>query len=150
MSSNGSSNGNGHKPHYINKLKKSAYKNIQKAAIQADGSPTKMGKLLGITKASAHQHLKKPEIQKIVLDEREKALKKVGITRVRVYGKINKNLDAKIPQLQTHAIDRSLELLGDINNKDKANEGAKNIFNFFIPTKEPIQELIDAEIANEQ
>lgn len=161
MSNNGhtnvSTNGNGHVhklngKHNINKNGKKSTSNeiVQTAAIKSNGSPTKMSKLLGITKSTASHHLQKPEIKKLVLDEREKALKKAGISRVRVYKKINANLDATIPQLQTHAIDRSLELLGDINNKDKNLEGAKNIFNFFIPTKEPIQELIDAEIANEQ
>lgn len=98
---------------------------LKAATILTNGSPTKMAKMLGISQPTASYHLKKSELGNLVSDARKEALKKAGIERINVYKKIKRNLDAKIPQLQTHAIDRSLELLGD---KDiPKGEGSTNV-----------------------
>ena len=140
MSSN---NGNGHKPHHIKNLKKVTKAGLKAAAVISNGSPTKMAKLLNIAPSTAHQHLKKPELNNLVSDARAQALKKAGINRVRVYKKINANLDSVVPQKQTHAIDRSLELLGDLN-KDNNNKPTVPILVIVRPGGKPI----DIEVTN--
>lgn len=106
-------NGNGYKPHHIKNLKKVTKAGLKAAAVISNGSPTKMAKLLEISPSTAYQHLKKPELNNLVSSERAAALKKVGITRLLVYGKIKKNLSSGFATKQNFAIEQSLELLGD-------------------------------------
>lgn len=69
---------------------------IKKAAIKADGSPTKMAEILGVTPGTAHHHLKKPSVQKALQTAQERAMKAVDITRKGVYGRLKEGLDANI------------------------------------------------------
>lgn len=68
---------------------------VQAAAVKADASPTKMAKILHIKKSTAHQYLQKPEIKKLVLDAREKALKASGLSLTKAFKRVDEALDAK-------------------------------------------------------
>jgi len=65
------------------------------AAIESDGSATKMAKKLGITKQSAQHHLQKPEIKKAVLTARGQAIRAAKLSRTRAYKQLSRQLDAK-------------------------------------------------------
>lgn len=142
---NGHMNGNGHAKsngHNINiKAKKGLTKEtLQAAAVKSDGSPTKMAKILGVSKPTAHQHLQKPDIKKLVLDEREKALKKAGLTRVRAYKRVKEALDANtlsfgVPtknadhDIRLKAAKLTAELHGDLKTAQSGEGGANIIVN---------------------
>ncbi len=88
------SGGNG-KPHHTKNLYKVTKKSLAQAAIESDGSPTKMAKMLGIAVPTAHTHLKKPVLQKLILETREEALKKSGLKLTKAYKCIDAALEAK-------------------------------------------------------
>ncbi len=104
MQTNGHSNGNGHKPHHTKNLYKVTKKSLAQAAVESNGSPTKMAKMLGIAVPTAHKHLKKPTLQKIILETREEALKKSGLKLTKAYKCIDDALDAKIGKKADHDI----------------------------------------------
>ena len=68
---------------------------IKTKAIEHDGSPSAMAEDLGISPATAHKHLEKPDIKKAVLSARAKAIKKAGLTRVKAYRQLADQLTAK-------------------------------------------------------
>ncbi len=117
--------------------------NIKKAAIKADGSPTLMGQILGISPASAHQHLQKPSVQKAIQTAQEKALAGSSITRKRVYDRIGNLIDAKLittyegyatesnapdHKARQKAVETALQLFGDLK-KDGDLGGGNTIVN---------------------
>lgn len=104
--------GNGHKPHHIKNLKKVTKAGLKAAAVISNGSPTKMAKLLGIAPSTAHQHLKKPELNNLVSSEREKALKSSGLKLTKAYKRVDEALDAKAQSwgVETKAADHDIRL----------------------------------------
>lgn len=138
-------------------------KTLQKAAIKADGSPTKMGKELGITPQSAHQHLQKPKIKKAVLTARARAIKAAGLTRIKAYKQLANQLSAKeageiivrgkvkhkmIPNWQAQDAARKdfLKIMGDYTDDTPTDDGGKIIpFVVILPevNKEPLREKVD-------
>lgn len=133
----GSNSGNGHdKPQNINNNKKKGLSDsvLKKAAIKSDGSPTKMAKILDVTPQTAYHHLQKPEIKKIILTEREKALKQSRLSRVKAYRRIDQALDAtyvvfgKKTRTADHSVrlraaQQTAEAFGD-DSKSKENNGS--------------------------
>src|SRR3989304_2535500 len=83
------------------------------SAVKNDGKPCKVAEDLGITPECALKHLQKPEVKNAVLDARERALKKAGITLEKTFCKIGDNLRKKSGPDMRHAIDKSLHLLGE-------------------------------------
>lgn len=128
---------NGKKPNQTSKTL------IKKAAIQADGSPTKMAEILGVTPSTAHHHLKKPSVQKAIQTAQEKALASSHITRKRVYDRLSTKLDSRLVttyegyakesdapdhKAQQKAIETALQLFGDLK-KDGDLGGGNTIVN---------------------
>lgn len=97
-------NGNGHKPHHTKNLYKVTKKSLAKAAVESDGSPTKMAKMLGIHVSTAHDHLKKPTLQKLILETREEAIKKSKLKLTKAYKRVDEALDAKVAGMVDHDI----------------------------------------------
>lgn len=93
MHSNG--NGNGHKPHHIKNLDKVSKTSLKAAAVLSNGSPTKMGKMLGIDPSTAHYHLQKKELSDITSSARAEAIKKAKLSLVKAYKRVDEALDAK-------------------------------------------------------
>lgn len=73
-------------------------KKLLKVAVKHDGNLTHAGKELGISHQALSKRIKKnPEIKKAILNVREAALQKAGLSRTVVYKRIREGLDAKIP-----------------------------------------------------
>lgn len=68
---------------------------LKTMAIKHNGSPAAVAKELNIAEPTAAKHLKKPEIKKVVLSARAKAIRKAGLTRLRAYKQMARQLDAK-------------------------------------------------------
>ncbi len=72
-------------------------KNLLKLAIKHDGSPTKIAKETGITHQAVSDRIKKnPHIKKAILNVREEALKKAGLSREFVYKGIKEGCKANV------------------------------------------------------
>lgn len=132
---------------------------IKAEAVKSDGSPTALARALNISPQSAHKHLQKPEIKKAVLSEREAALRRAGITRLRVYRTIGEGLDAtkivgydevkKEPIVVTDFKERRetgklcAQLFGDLSPDNSGNLPPAP-FLIFLP---PPKEVIDVDAA---
>lgn len=74
---------------------------LKKALIKVDGNVSKAAKILGIHKQSVHERLRNnPSIKKAILNVREEALKKAGLSREFVYRGIKEGCQSKIVVIQ--------------------------------------------------
>src|SRR3990167_1129884 len=86
---------------------------LKAVAVKQDVCSTAVAEVLGVTKQTAYKHLQKTDVKNAVIDARERALKKAGITLEKTFCKIGVNLRKKGGPDQRHAIDKSLMLLGE-------------------------------------
>lgn len=96
-------------------------KKLLKVILKHDGNQHAAASELGTSQPNISQRLSRnPEILERVESVREQALKEARIDRKLVYGVIRKNItNKKSVRAQIHAIDRSLELMGDkIDSKE--------------------------------
>lgn len=72
-------------------------KKLIKAVIETDGNQTQAAKKLGIRTQSLHKRIQKnPHIKQAILNVREEALKKAGLSRSIIYKRVREGLDAKL------------------------------------------------------
>ena len=72
-------------------------KKLLKALIKHDGNQCKTAKALGIAQASVNRRVKNnPHIQQKILNVREEALKKAGLSRSFIYKGIKEGCQAKV------------------------------------------------------
>ena len=132
---------------------------ILKKVVEADGSPTKLGPMLGITPQAAKFQIHKPDAQKVLAIAREKALKKAGITRGAVFKVIGDGLKANVvatfegQAIESDAPDYKerreaaklgLQLIGEL--KEDENPGqVQPLVQIFLPQRKTLQELLDVD-----
>lgn len=134
------------------KLKPSTAKahtsNLVKACLENDLNQAKTAKKLGVTRQAVQDRFQKPEAQEMLQDIINKNLAQAGISRKKVYRRLNSQLDAKAHKQPDNnsrlkAIDRSLELFGDI--KRNGNNDGKHGGNVIIQIIRPAAEDSDTD-----
>lgn len=134
----------------------------------------KTAKALKVSQPAVNQALKRPEVQKTLAQINEDALKEAGAHLAKVYQRAAEGLDAYkvIPGMKLtlggdkpeeegiravqstapdfkerrESVKLCLQLVQRLDQKDQDESlGIQNIFNFFIPSKEPIRNIIDME-----
>jgi predicted transcriptional regulator len=74
-----------------------ATKKLLKVTVKHDGNKTKIAKELGISRPAVSKRIKNnPHIQKAILNVREEAIKKAGLSRAFVYRGIKQGCQAKV------------------------------------------------------
>lgn len=127
---------------------------LLKVILKNDGNHTKAAKEIGISQAAVSKRLiKNPNIVKTLLSIREQALKQAGLKLSKAYQRVDEALDAKSQSfgIETRYADhdvrlKAAKLTHDIyhpNEKNNDSIGISNVFNFFVPSKTPIKDIID-------
>lgn len=72
-------------------------KELLKTVLKYDGNENQAAKALGVKQQSVNDRIKRnPDLKKAILNVREEALKKAGITRALVYGTLKAGLKSNI------------------------------------------------------
>lgn len=124
-----------------------SHKQLTKAVLKADGNLSKAAKMLGIKKQSVAGRIKrKPALKQAILNVREEALKRAGLTRSMVYSTIKAGLKSNVVVINDGKAKTS-----NVPDRHERREHAKlalQLFKDLDPDKEQSKDNIAAVIFN--
>ena len=92
-----------------------ATKKLLKVAVKHDGNKTRIAKEVGLTRQAVSKRINKsPQIKKAILNVREEALKKAGLSRTFVYRGIKQGCLAKVVVVAENNKGRTVAKLSSI------------------------------------